>query len=68
MIKNCEICGTQYRANSNGRFCSTACYSKTVPSQYQKMKFKLDQIRQMVTTDDETKDQFINRVRGIING
>ena len=66
MIKTCEVCETQYRGNSNGRFCSTICYSKTVPSQYKKMKIKLDQIRELVTTEHETKEQFIDRVRSVV--
>lgn len=66
MIKQCEVCEKEYRANSNGRFCSTACYSKTVPSQYTKNKMKLEQLRELVTTDHETKQQFIDRVNNIL--
>ena len=46
MLIKCEECGTEYRGNKGGKYCSTKCYQRNSLSQYQKMKITIDLLKE----------------------
>ena len=45
MLKPCEECGENYIGHKDGKYCTPKCAAKNRPTQYQKMKSKLDKMK-----------------------
>lgn len=46
-MMKCHECGDDYLGNRNGKYCSVKCAAKNRPSQYQKMKARLDGLKDL---------------------